>query len=148
MAGRGVPDGRNPAGEAPIMRIAKSGATFGLAALACLLIAPIAARADAAFDGTYIGPQHVLLTNNTAGCNQSERPDLRLAVKDNHLRYAWAGNPVLVPIRADGSFKYDTDFQYRDHPVHLSMTGRISGGVLEADAGSAGCRLHMMLKKS
>jgi len=143
MAGWDVLGGQHPAGEALVMRITKS----GVATVACLL-APGAALADGAYDGTYIGPQHVLLTNNTAGCNQAERPNLRLTVKDNQLQYAWAGNPVLVPIGADGSYHFDKNLDYRNYPIHLTMTGRISGGVLEGDAGSAGCRLHMVLKKA
>jgi hypothetical protein len=101
------------------------------------------------FDGTYVGTQRETLNNNSGQCANINRDNARLAVKDGVISYRWAV-PIETTVGSDGSFSVDQQGQQvgRGGTNQLSFKGKITGGQLEAEVGSARCAAHLSLKKT
>lgn len=117
-------------------------------ALACAALD--GASAAGAFDGTYQGAQKLTVTDNSAACGTAERNNITVQIVDNRFTTTWAGNPLDVVVAADGAFKASAvRAQTRGgNLLIIELSGRIVGGVFEANYGHSKCAVHMMLKKS
>ena len=103
------------------------------------------ASAAGSFDGVYRGTQQATGTNNSANCAKIDH-DTALRIENNHFTRTWSV-PLSVDVAADGSFSASAIASQR--PLRTAqITGKITGGNLEADIGTDLCRAHLSLKKA
>ena len=128
-------------------------------AAACLAVGlGNAALSAGAFDGTYRGAQKTIRSNNAPGCTNMDRANVVVRIADNRFTRSWGvhsdgkGDELDVVVAPDGSFKAQTasmsDRSTRHGVRAFEISGKIVGGMLEADLGSNLCAVHLSLKKS
>jgi hypothetical protein len=116
-----------------------------LAMTLCLLpVIPVSA--ETSFDGHYIG-QRTVVRGARPTCPANGSASWRIT--DGQLAYRFWFGSVPVQVSADGTLKGETIYS----PGHgrnawARVVGRISNGLLEADAEWRACQLHFSLKKA
>ena len=125
--------------------------------LAALLGLPLAAHAASPFDGTYRGSQEALRANSAGACAKMARDDVVIRIVDGRFSRKWGsntsggGDTIELQVKPDGSFSGSVAALAQQSSRHgtreYTMSGRITGNVLEAELGSNLCAVRMRLEK-
>jgi hypothetical protein len=110
-----------------------------------------AAMAAGPYDGTYDGPWHVTTAGNTGACSRAEQAHMRITVADGRFTIPWAGQRVAGSVAPDGTVSGQQMLQVGASggmPLNVSIRGHVAGNVLQADAGTSSCAVHMTMTKS
>jgi hypothetical protein len=107
-----------------------------------------AAAAAGPFDGTYRGNQTTLRTNSSPDCASTNRTGVAIVIRDSHFNRRWGNGEMSVNVAPDGTFHAEAPVQNSRNAHFASITGKITGGNLEADIGTNFCASHLSLKKS
>jgi hypothetical protein len=106
------------------------------------------AMAANSFNGPYFGYERETKTNNSGHCQNLNRDNLHVTVRDGTIKWTWGGVPLVATIASDGSFSTTAaGWASRGASGSFSFNGRTTGGSLEADVGSIQCAAHLSMKK-
>ena len=114
-----------------------------------LVVLPLTlATAASPYDGIYKG-QNTAVRGGPPTCNPPG--NVTWTVTNAHFIAKWGPTEVPADIGTDGSFNATGRFMAgstRGLMINVQLTGRVSGGVLEADMEGAACKYHYSLKRS
>lgn len=124
---------------------------------AALLAFPLAAHAASPFDGTYRGSQEALRANGAGACANMARDDVVIRIVDGRFSRKWGsntsggGDTIELQVKPDGSFSGSVAALAQQSSRHgtreYTMSGRITGNLLEAELGSNLCAVRMRLER-
>jgi hypothetical protein len=103
--------------------------------------------------GLYDGTYHGTLTADGANATScAKQAPVQMTVTDNKLEYNHMGNlTITATVGADGSFSGSGQSKYsgnRSGPLITSVQGKITAGVIQAEAGTGNyCKYKLQLKK-
>jgi len=109
----------------------------------------VGAVAAGLYDGTY----HGTLTADGANANScAKQAPVQITVTDSRLEYNHMGNATITAtVGADGSFSGSGQSKFsgnRSGPLVTSISGKIAGGAIQADANTGNyCKYKLQLKK-
>lgn len=124
------------------------GRAFWPAAALGLVMSLSAAGARAAenpLDGTYTGTSR-LIRGPAETCGRPERPE-KIVMQYGQSKYLWARPGTYVPFSVSGSGGVSGRFDV-GRRNSITVSGQMTGNVLEMDMGGTICTRHFVLTKT